>query len=202
MALKRGGREDILAPQEVADLLLVSPVTVRQWANKGDLKALVTPGGHRRFTRRDVESFARQRGLTLHFPDSRVRRILVVDDDPQLSGYLVELFDSLSEAMEVETADNGFDAGRKVLAFRPDLVLLDLMMPGLDGFEVCRRIREDPSTRDVRIIAVSGVSPEQLTLAEEAGAMRTLVKPIHADELMQALAGVMRRRTGWQGARD
>ena len=188
MALKRGGREDILAPQEVADLLLVSPVTVRQWANKGDLKALVTPGGHRRFTRRDVESFARQRGLTLHFPDSRVRRILVVDDDPQLSGYLVELFDSLSEAMEVETADNGFDAGRKVLAFRPDLVLLDLMMPGLDGFEVCRRIREDPSTRDVRIIAMTGYpSPGNIERIVSAGAEACLPKPIDTRALLKAI---------------
>ena len=188
MAIKKGGRKDILAPQEVADLLLVSPVTVRQWANKGDLKALVTPGGHRRFTRREVENFARQRGLTLHIPDDRVRRVLVVDDDRQLSGYLVELFDSLPESIEVETADNGFDAGRKVLAFRPDLVLLDLMMPGLDGFEVCRRIKEDPSTGDIRIIAMTGYpSPGNIERIVPAGAEACLAKPIDTRALLKAI---------------
>ena len=177
-----------MAPQEVADLFMVSPVTVRQWANKGELKALVTPGGHRRFTRTEGENFARQRGLTLRFPEELVRRVLVVDDDQQLSGYLVELLSTLPRPLEVETADNGFDAGRKVLAFRPDLVLLDLMMPGLDGFEVCRRIREDPSTRDVRIIAMTGYpSPGNIERILAAGADSCLAKPIDTRALLKEI---------------
>ena len=111
-----------------------------------------------------------------------------MDDDSQLSGYLVELFDSLPEAIEVETASNGFDAGLKVMTFRPDLVLLDLMMPGQDGFQVCRRIREDPSTCDIRIIAMTGYpSPGNIERIVTAGAETCLAKPIDTRALLEAI---------------
>ena len=179
---------DVLTPQEVAKLLMVSPVTVRQWAQKGELRALITPGGHRRFKRHDLERFARQRGLTLHYADHRALRILVVDDDPQLSGYLVELFESLAEDFETEVARDGFDAGRKVLAFHPDIVLLDLMMPGMDGFDVCRALKADPATADARIIAMTGYpSPGNVERILAAGAEACLAKPIDTKALLQAI---------------
>ena len=79
-----------LTPREVADLLMVSPITVRQWAQKGWLEAQTTPGGHRRFLHRHVELFARNRGLTLNQGGDDSTRILIVDDDEQISGFLVE----------------------------------------------------------------------------------------------------------------
>jgi len=187
MALKFKHPGDVLTPQEVAELLMVSPVTVRQWAQKGELKALTTPGGHRRFRLHDVERFGRQRGLTLQRRDP-APRILVVDDDPQLSGYLVELLASLPEPIVTEVASDGFDAGRKVLTFRPDVVLLDLMMPGLDGFEVCRRLKQDPATRDVRIIAMTGYpSPGNVARICAAGAEACLAKPVGIEPLLGAI---------------
>jgi len=187
MALKNKRQGDVLTPQQVAELLMVSPVTVRQWAQKGELKALITPGGHRRFRLRDVERFGQQRGISLQLRDE-VQRILVVDDDPQLSGYLVELLGSLSEPIETEVAKDGFDAGRKVLTFRPDIVLLDLMMAGLDGFEVCRRLKQDPATRDVRIIAMTGYpSPGNIERICAAGAEACLAKPISVQALLDAI---------------
>jgi excisionase family DNA binding protein len=187
MALANKRPNDVLTPQQVAELLMVSPVTVRQWAQKGELKALITPGGHRRFRLRDVECFGRQRGIALQLRD-KVRRILVVDDDPQLSGYLVELLGSLSEPIATEVAKDGFDAGQKVLTFRPDIVLLDLMMPGLDGFEVSRRLKRDPATSDVRIIAMTGYpSPGNIERIRAAGAEACLAKPISIQALLDAI---------------
>lgn len=187
MALKSNRGSDLLTPQQVAELLMVSPVTVRQWAQKGDLKALVTPGGHRRFRLCDVETFGHQRGMSIRF-GQEVRRVLIVDDDPQLNGYLVELLGSLAEPVETEVATDGFDAGRKVLMFRPEVVLLDLMMPGLDGFEVCRRLKEDPSTSAVRIIAMTGYpSPGNIERIRAAGAEACLAKPISIQVLLDAI---------------
>ena len=187
MAPTSKGPRDMLTPQQVAELLLVAPVTVRQWAQRGELKALVTPGGHRRFRLDEVERFGRQRGLTLQFPD-KVRRVLVVDDDPQLSGYLVELLGGLSEPIETEVARDGFDAGRKVLTFRPDIVLLDLMMAGLDGFEVCRRLKQDAATSAVRIIAMTGYpSPGNIERISAAGAEACLAKPISVRAFLDAI---------------
>jgi excisionase family DNA binding protein len=187
MPQKYRNRSDVLAPQQVAELLMVSPVTVRQWAHKGELKALITPGGHRRFLLQDVEQFARQRGLTLHLADE-APRILVVDDDPQLSGYLVELLGSLPRPVETEVAGDGFDAGRKVLTFRPDTVLLDLMMPGVDGFEVCRRLKQDRGTRNIRVIAMTGYpSPGNVERILAAGAEACLAKPVGIQPLLEAI---------------
>ncbi len=184
-----------LTPNDVARLLMVSPVTVRQWAQKGSLSALTTPGGHRRFLRHDVERFARERGVALQPPEGDALRILIVDDDRQLAGFLVELFASQDEPVSTQTAHDGFEAGAKVQTFRPHIMLLDLMMPELDGFGVCRQMQQDPNTKAVRIIAMTGyytAGNVQRILA--AGAEACLPKPLPNDDLLEAIgfsAGVV-----------
>ncbi len=177
-----------LTPNAVADLLMVSPVTVRQWAQKGDLKALTTPGGHRRFLLRDVEAFASARAITLHKPDSSIARILVVDDDEQFVRFLVEVLKDFPNTVTTEIAHNGFDAGRKVQTFQPHIVLLDLMMPGLNGFEVCRRLKEDATAKDVRIIAMTGYYTENnAERILHAGADMCLSKPLDKKTFLNAI---------------
>lgn len=177
---------DYLAPREVARLLKVSPVTVRAWASKGWLRAEVTPGGHRRFSLKEVERMAREHGIKLaHTSQPKPLRVLIVDDDRQFAGYLKEL---LGESAETELAHDGFDAGHKVSVFAPDVVLLDLMMPGMDGFEACRRIKQAPPTHHIRVIAVTGYpSPDNLQRALECGAECCLGKPLDVAALRQAI---------------
>ncbi|HHJ17414.1 MAG TPA: response regulator [Gammaproteobacteria bacterium] len=188
-AISSGKKEKSwLTPNDVARLLMVSPVTVRQWAQKGGLHALTTPGGHRRFLRHDVERFARERGISLQPPEGDALRILIVDDDRQLAGYLVELLDSQATEISTEVSHNGFDAGIKVQTFQPHILLLDLMMPGLDGFEVCQRMQQDPSTQAVRIIAMTGYyTPENVQRILAAGAEVCLAKPVPDDKLLEAI---------------
>lgn len=183
-----GSRRSYLTPQEVAALLMVSPVTVRQWAQRGLLRAELTPGGHRRFLLDEVERFAGERGLSLHWPGAESRRILVVDDDHQLAAYLSALLEAGGGAVEVEAAHDGFEAGRKVDSFRPDVLLLDLMMPGLDGFAVCRRLKGDPGTRAIRVLAMTGYhTPENAQRILAEGAEACLAKPFTAEELFAHL---------------
>ncbi len=167
---------------------MVSPVTVRQWAQKGQLHALTTPGGHRRFTRQEVERFAREHELTLQpAPDPRLR-ILIVDDDKQFSGYLVELLTGLSTEVVVETASDGFEAGQKIQTFQAHIVLLDLMMPGMNGFQVCRMLKSAPATKGIRIIAMTAYpGKENVDLIMAAGAEKCLSKPLEAEALLQAI---------------
>lgn len=181
-------RKPYFTPTEVADRLMVSPITVRQWAQKKLLKAETTPGGHRRFLRHDVERFARERGLTLQPPDDGSLRILVVDDDRLMAESLSELFKAASEDVEVEVAYDGFDAGRKVLLFEPHVVLLDLVMEGMDGFEVCARLKSDPATKAVRVIAMTGCQTlENSQRIFDAGAEACLSKPFDPDEMLLAV---------------
>ncbi len=184
-------RKSYLTPNEVAELLMVSPVTVRQWAQKGELKAMTTPGGHRRFLIEDVESFARQRGIDLVIrPGGKTGglRIMVVDDDRQLAGFIVELLRSRDPDIVTEISHDGFDAGRKVQMFQPDIILLDLMMPGINGFEVCQILKQDPATRGIRIIAMTGYhARENIDKIIAAGAETCLSKPVDTELLLQAI---------------
>ncbi len=179
-----------LTPNQVAGLLLVSPITVRQWAQKGMLAAHTTAGGHRRFTRAEVERFARERGVTLadqlDEQQPSVTEVLVVDDDAQLNSYLVALLQTSVEDVRVHSAADGFAAGRLVQAHKPDIVVLDIMMPGLDGVQVCRSIKENPETAHARVVAMTGHHSDQLEhRVLEAGAAILLKKPFASDELLR-----------------
>src|SRR5690348_3621717 len=93
--MKKSKRKTHLTPNEVAELLMVNPVTVRQWAARGLLRSLTTPGGHRRFLLSDVEEFARSRG-TAPVPRSSGKpdRVLIVDDDTQVGLYVAQIIKS------------------------------------------------------------------------------------------------------------
>ena len=171
-----------LTPTEVAQILSVSPITVRQWAQKGLLAAHTTAGGHRRFAYEEIAKFAKQRGIPFGVDTCKV---LIVDDDPQLKNFLVALFTTNVDDIEVYAAADGFEAGRLVQQHKPDIVVLDIMMPGMDGIEVCRSIKQDASSDHALVIAMTGhhsESVEQRVLA--AGASKLLKKPFDNNELL------------------
>ncbi len=181
-------KKSYLTPGEVAELLMISPIRVRQLALKGELKSVTTPGGHRRFAYQEIERFVRERKLQLPWMADDKLRVLIVDDDRQFTGYLSALFARFERWVVTEVSNDGFDAGMKVMAFAPNVVLLDLMMPGLDGFEVCRIIKQNPLSCDIRVIAMTGhASAEHKHRIVEAGAEVCLAKPIDTELLLQTL---------------
>jgi excisionase family DNA binding protein len=187
--MKKSKQKTHLTPNEVAELLMVNPVTVRQWAARGLLRSLTTPGGHRRFLLSDVEEFARSRGATPAARQSgRPERILIVDDDVNLSRLVQEVIHQRDAQVKTEIARDGFEAGVKVESFRPHALVLDLMMPGIDGFEVCWRLRARPTLNHIRIVAVTGfASPENVERILAAGANACLEKPIDSERLLAEL---------------
>jgi excisionase family DNA binding protein len=186
MASEAAGKP-YLTPNETAALLLVAPATLRVWADKGLLKTQTTAGGHRRFLREDVERFRRERDHDSANPAATGRRILIVDDEAALTRYLTVWLSQLA-GVSTAAASDGFTAGHLVHTFRPDLVLLDLMMDGLDGFQVCRQIKSDPATRHIRIIAMTGYpSPENIEKILAAGAEACLAKPLDEERLLTLL---------------
>ena len=119
-------------------------------------------------------------------PDPADLRILVADDNADMRDYLTRL---LSERWSVETASDGLTALAAIHARRPTLVLTDVMMPGLDGFELLREIRRDPGTRNIPVIMLSARAGEESRIEGfEAGADDYLVKPFSARELMARVA--------------
>lgn len=167
---------------EAAKLCHVSPLSIINWVNAGRLPAFRTPGGHRRIRRDDLARFMRENSIPL--PDelrdgSGRPRVLVVDDEATIREVIAESLARRANPYEVMTAADGFEAGRLVATFRPDLVLLDLRMPGLDGFQVCRTIKADPETTSTIVVAMTGYhTPETEARIIECGAVRCLAKPV------------------------
>lgn len=187
--MKKSRQKTHLTPNEVAELLIVNPVTVRQWAARGLLRSQTTPGGHRRFLLSDVEEFARSRGATpVARSSGRPDRILIVEDDPNVGRLIAGLIQERDSHVETEIARDGFEAGVKVESFRPHALVLDLTMPGMDGFEVCRRLRARPTLNHIRIVAVTGFpSPENVDRILAAGADACLAKPLDSERLLLEL---------------
>jgi excisionase family DNA binding protein len=183
-----------LTPVEAADLLMVAPVTLRAWAAKGLIAAQVTAGGHRRFLRRDLELFAHSRGIKL-LDSSAARgtdlRVLIVDDDAGFAQLLREFL--AAHGVAVDASSDGCAAGRQVESFKPDVIRLDIMMPRLNGFEVCQNIKASAHTRHVRVLAMTAYpSEDNIAAIHAAGAETCLTKPFHLNHLLDLL-GVARR---------
>ena len=187
--MKKSKHKAHLTPNEVAELLMVNPVTVRQWAARGLLRSLTTPGGHRRFLLGDVEEFARSRGSTPALRNAgRPERVLIVDDNGEVGLFVSDMIRARDPKIAIEIARDGFEAGAKVESFRPHALLLDVMMPGMDGFEICRRLRARPTLNHVRIVAMTGFpSPENVERIMSAGADACLLKPLDAERLLAEL---------------
>lgn len=187
--MKKSTQKTHLTPNEVAKLLMVNPVTVRQWASRGLLRSMATPGGHRRFLLSDVEEFARSRGSAPELnAGGRPQRVLIVDDDRGISRMLADLIGMRAADVSLEIANDGFEAGAKVESFRPHALALDLMMPGMDGFEVCRRLRARKTLNHIRIVAMTGsYTPDNVARILEAGADACLPKPFDPEQMLAAL---------------
>jgi len=163
---------------DIAKILDIVPGTVANWVDSGKLRAFSTPGGHRRITREDLLVFLKKNSMpvpeTLGEAGNR-RRILVVEDDEKFLKLVVRALRSENE-YEVFTATDGFQAGQMVEGKRPDLVVLDIMLPDINGFKVCELIKA--KNRKTRVIAVTGYDSEEVRKKIiEAGADAYLIKP-------------------------
>jgi PleD family two-component response regulator len=120
-------------------------------------------------------------------------RILIADDTPQ-AAELHEVY-LANEGYEVRIASDGEQTLRQVAEWHPHLILLDVMMPRLSGFEVCKRLRADPATRDIAILMVTALDqPADVERAVEAGTHDFLSKPINKTELLQRVRSMLNVR--------
>lgn len=188
--------DHFLTTGEVAKHCQVSPVTIFRWIKDGKLPAHTTPGGHYRVGARDLLAFMAAHSIPvdtdLRRKVSNTRRVLVVDDEELIVETVVRNLRRPEWKLEFATAFNGFEAGRQLSVFSPELIVLDLKMPGVDGFEVCRQVKSDPKTQHIRILVVTGfASPEQLQRARDAGADDCLPKPFTGADLRQKVANLL-----------
>jgi excisionase family DNA binding protein len=179
-----------LSTAQVARLLGVSDQSVANWIDRGKLRAGRTPGGHRRIEKQDLVEFLKRQKFRIprELTASAAPTVLVVDDDPGVGTWLSQAIQSKRPDCRVLLAGDGYSAGEIVTAETPHVVLLDLYMPGLDGFAVCRKIKSRPATRKTVVVAITAhPSPEAEQAIREAGAAVYLTKPLDAEALHRVL---------------
>ena len=182
---------------EAAKICQVTPGSVIRWIKDGRLDTARTAGGHRRIPATSLLKLIKQLGLSLPKELSELARqsgeslykVLVVDDDIAIRKMISWALKEMLPEVRIEQAQDGFVAGWKARGFCPDLVILDIRMPGMDGFRFCEFVRELPELKSMRILAMSGIKGfdyEQKIL--KAGAHDFLVKPFGIDELKAKIA--------------
>ena len=177
---------------QVAERCGVHYTTVRRWILDGNLPAYETPGGHLRVLEANVNAFLESRKLRGWRDLTGTLRVLIVDDDAAFRESAVE-FLGRQPNMRVRQAAAGFAAGRQVSEFQPHVVILDLLMAGMDGFEVCRNIKASPRSRQTRVLVLTGyATTENIEKAKECGADLCMAKPIGLDELHDAVLRLAR----------
>ena len=186
--------EEILTIPQAAKYCAISRWTLRNFVKSGDLKASRTPGGHFRIRKSDLESFIYEKGIyPLVHNRSSSKKILIVDDDPLIQDLLTKMLSK--DGYQTEVAADGFDAGFKIKDFEPGLIILDLIMPGMNGFEVCRRVKENSEASHMKILAITGYdTKENREKIMEAGADGYLAKPLEREILLQHVEGLLNGR--------
>ena len=183
-----------LTTGEIADLCHVHLRTVLQWIHDGKLKAYRTPGNHSRVKVDDFIGFLKQYNMPI--PDSLAgrggaRKILIVDDDANMVSSIRRLFKK-EPNFEIEVAYDGFEAGIKLLLFKPDLVVLDMKMPGMNGYEVAQKIKRSANCEHTKIIGVSAYFEDQdKERLREIGVECCFDKPFNSAELIEKAKAVL-----------
>ena len=171
---------------EAAKICKVSQQTIIRCFDSGQLKGFRVPGSRfRRIPRDQLFAFMKDNGIPTEALESGKRKVLIVDDDEELVELLKDAFEH-DGRFDIRTANNGFDAGMLVKEFRPDLVILDVMLPDINGREVCVRVRSDKSLDEVKILCICGmVEADKVAELRESGANDFVQKPFAVDKLME-----------------
>ncbi len=171
---------------DLAKILDVYPTTVAKWIDEQKVKAFTTPGGHRRIREEDLLRFLKEHKMPIPVElqqDGR-KRVLIVDDERPVINVISKVLKKFSDKYVVSSASDGFQAGEMVHDFKPDLVILDLRLPGINGFKVCSRIKKNENTRHIKIMAITGYdTPEYRKRILKAGADDYLAKPFDINTL-------------------
>ncbi|HBB65870.1 MAG: hypothetical protein A2X28_09820 [Elusimicrobia bacterium GWA2_56_46] len=149
---------------EVAQVCGVAHTTIIRWINEGKLDAHETPGGHRRIKHRDLVAFLKQYKIPAQASllDNRFK-VLVVDDEKPVLSMIRRAFAKHSDEIDLQTTTNGMEALVMLGKSHFDLIILDVVMPEMDGVQVCVTLKQNPDTADIRIVVITGrpLSEEQ-----------------------------------------
>jgi excisionase family DNA binding protein len=176
--------KELFTTGEAADVCRVSQQTIIRCFDSGRVEGFRVPGSKfRRIPRASLLKFMKQNNIPVEYLDSGRKKILVVDDDPEIIELLVDALGG-DGRFDLKTASSGYEAGMMTNQFRPDLILLDYMLPDVNGNVVCQTIKKNPDFADIVIVIVSGVvKQEEIEQLLKTGASDFIKKPFNISEM-------------------
>jgi len=150
-------RRSFFTTFEISQICGVNPTTVQNWIKGKKLRAFQTPGGHRRVRREDLVIFMKEFGMPI--PEDLSKNpplVMIVDDENDIIDMLEALIKSGEREVRVSKAQSGVEALLMIGESKPDLLILDIMMPGKNGYEVCKKLKSSQNTQNIKIVAISG----------------------------------------------
>ena len=177
---------------EAAEVCNVSQQTIIRCFDAGRLKGFRIPGSKfRRIPRESLVAFMRENGIPSDNFENGKKKVLIVDDDAEIVELIADVL-IRDGRFEVKTAASGYEAGIMTHQFNPDLIILDYMLPDINGNIVCKTIKSNPDFAATRIIIVSGVvNQSEIEELLNAGAEDFMKKPFNIAELIDKITGVM-----------
>lgn len=187
--------KDLFTTGEAAEVCKVSQQTIIRCFDAGRLEGFRVPGSKfRRIPRQSLIKFMKDNNIPLDAVDSGKRKVLIVDDDAEIVELLVDVL-TRDGRFEPKTASSGYEAGIATQRFRPDVILLDYMLPDVNGNVVCQTIRRNPEFENIKIIIVSGVvKQDEIEQLLKSGAEGFIRKPFDVAELTGKITAVLKMK--------
>jgi len=177
---------------EAAKICHVTHHSIKNWIKQGLIKASRTPGGHYRILEKDLDSFREEYDMFPRAKGSGRKRVMIVDDAPDALALMEKVL--ADEGFELVKVSNATEVGLKAAQLNPDLILLDFLMPELNGFDVCKALRANEQTRNTPIMAVTCLTKERdIERIFACGADEYLAKPFKVDQLLEKVRELIGR---------
>ncbi|OQB03706.1 MAG: Transcriptional regulatory protein WalR [Spirochaetes bacterium ADurb.Bin215] len=187
-------RVQIFSALEVANMCGVVNQTAINWIRNGHLKAFNTPGGQYRVYKDDLITFIRNRGMrvpeNLQDDDSSAnwKSLIIIDDDTGLNNAIASYVHKNMPDLTILQSFDGFDAGAQLVEKKPGFVLLDLALPGVNGQEICKRIKTDPAFGKPFVMVITALTEDSLEQElYDLGADKFFRKPLVLSDLIDAI---------------
>ncbi len=187
--------KNVFTTGEAAEICKVSQQTIIRCFDAGRLEGFRVPGSKfRRIPRHELIKFMKENDIPLDSLESGKKKVLIVDDDAEIVELMVEVL-VRDGRFETKTASSGYEAGISTQRFRPDLILLDYMLPDINGNVVCQTIRKNPEFESIKIIIVSGViKRDEIDQLLKSGAQDFIKKPFDIAELTGKITTVLKMK--------
>lgn len=188
----------LLTTSEVAAYCQVTNDGVVKWIKAKKLRAYSTPGGHYRIRKSDFREFLERFGMPVDqkfFAEER-KKILVVDDEQGVLDLITRALGGDASEFSILSAKDGYEAGLKIGAHKPDLVILDIRSSHVNAADVCRRIKLDPGTEGIKIMALTGESLNHgVEQPSQVSADLCLPKPLQVENLKREVAKLLENQS-------